>query len=128
MESGGGQGEEVVCEGEGLTMIYTNIDGLLSSRLELRDCLKEIKPATVCLTETKLNDTIKFDIDNNYNVWRRDRVGKSGGGIMIMTSKDLVVKRVVYGERRAEVMHVQVEINKEEMKIAVAYVPPRTGS
>ena len=109
-------------------MVYTNIDGLLSSRLELSDCIKELKPDIVCLTETKLNDAIKLEINNYYNVWRRDRVGKSGGGIMIMTRKDLVVKRVVYGEGRAEVMHVQVEIDKEEMKIAVAYVPPRTGS
>ena len=111
-----------------MTMLYTNIDGLLSSRLELKDCLKELKPAIVCLTETKLYDAVKLDVDHNYNVWRRDRVGKSGGGIMIMTSKDLVVKRVVYGEGRAEVMHVQVENNKEEMTVAVAYVPPRSGS
>ena len=66
----------------------------------------EIKPAIVCLTETKLNEIVKLDIDSNYNMWRKDRVGKGGGGIMIMTRKDLVVKQVVYGEGRAEVMYV----------------------
>ena len=121
------QKQDKIVKIEKLRMMYTNIDGLLSSRLELRDYLVEVNPAIVCLTETKLNEIIKLDIDSNYNTWRKDRVGKGGGGIMIMTRKDLVVKQVMYGEGRAEVMYVQVENNSKEMIIAVAYVPPKTN-
>ena len=56
--------------------MYTNIDGIMSSRLELGDYLKEEKREIVCLAETKLNEVIKADIDKNYNIWKRDRSGK----------------------------------------------------
>ena len=41
-----------------LIVMYTNIDGILSSVLEVRDYLKESKPDVLCLTETKLKEEI----------------------------------------------------------------------
>ena len=37
-----------------LKAAYTNIDGLISSLMEVKDYLKEKKPELLCLTETKL--------------------------------------------------------------------------
>ena len=108
--------------------MYTNIDGVMSSRLELEDYLKEVKPSIVCLAETKLNEAIKLDLDNSYNLWRKDRVGKGGGGVMIMTKKEMHVNQVLYGEGKAEVISVRVENNKKEMSVIAAYVPPRTNA
>lgn len=59
--------------------MYTNIDGVLLSRLEIWDYLEERKPAIVCLAERKLCEAIITYLDNNYNVWRKNKVGKGGG-------------------------------------------------
>lgn len=108
--------------------MYTNIDGILSSRLELGDYLKEEKPEIVCLAETKLNEGINFDLDNNYNIWRRDRSGKGGGGVMIMARKELGIDKVLYGEGKAEMISAKIKVNGRDMTIIVAYVPPKTRS
>jgi len=109
-------------------LMYTNIDGVLSSRLELEDYLKEEKPEIVCLTETKLNDETNINFAKNYNIWRRDRRGKGGGGTMVMIKKELMVDQVLYGEGKAELISVKLKINEKELTVIVVYVPPKTGS
>ena len=47
---------------------------------------------------------------------------------MIMTRKKLLVKQVVYGEGKAELMSIKVENGNKGMLIIVAYVPPKTSS
>ena len=49
-------------------------------------------------------------------------MGKGGGGVMIMTRKEMMVNQVIYGEGRAEVICVRVENSKKEMTIIVAYI------
>ncbi|MPC30264.1 hypothetical protein E2C01_023525 [Portunus trituberculatus] len=58
----------------------------------------------------------------------KDRVGKGGGGVMIMARKELMVNQVVYGNDKAEVMSIKVENGNKEILITVAYVPPKTST
>ena len=68
-----------------LTAAYTNIDRLISSLLEVKDYLKEKKPELLCLAETKLREEIQLSFkEERYNIWRRDRVGKGGGGLLVV--------------------------------------------
>ncbi|MPC31817.1 hypothetical protein E2C01_025117 [Portunus trituberculatus] len=79
--------------GKKLRMTYTNIDGLLSSMLEVRDYLKEKKPDVMCIVETKLGAEIHVNFkEEGYNSWRRDRKGK-GGGVLIMVHDNMVRAR-----------------------------------
>ena len=57
-----------------IKVMYVNIDGIISRKLELLDYLKEKKPKIVCLAETKLVcEKIQIKIENdNYNIWRKD--------------------------------------------------------
>ena len=75
---------------------YTNIDGLLSKRLECMDYLRNSEPDIMCVVETKLRPEIKLDWfeEGRYKLWRSDRVEKGGGGILVLTKKDLIVKEV----------------------------------
>ena len=124
----GGRGDRGSDGRKRLKLMYTNIDGVLSSRLELEDYLKEEKPEIVCLTETKLNDETNINFAKNYNIWRRDRRGKGGGGTMVMIKKELMVDQVLYGEGKAELISVKLKINEKELTVIVVYVPPKTGS
>ena len=40
--------------------MYTNVDGLVLSLLEFKDCLNINKPNVVCLMENKLKDEINL--------------------------------------------------------------------
>ena len=122
VHSGGGGGT--------LKVMYTNIDILLSGLLELRDHLIEKKPDVVCITETKLREEIQISFkEQGYNVWRRDRKGKAGGGVLIIVPDNIYIEEVQYGEDTAEIVSITIRTNeRERRRIILTYVPPRTNT
>ena len=107
-----------------MRVMYTNIDGILSSVLEVRDYLKESKPDVLCLTETKLKEEIQLSFkEEGYNNWRRDRKGKGGGGIMI-----IYVEEVQYGYGMAEIISIIIRNWGKRRRIILTYVPPKTNA
>lgn len=67
-------------------MIYSNVDGISSKRLEITDMLREEQPMVFCMMETKVKIEINLEPFGweGYNVWRKDRVHKFGGGVCIL--------------------------------------------
>ena len=96
-----GNNADVVKE---VTIAYTNVDGLLSKRLELTDYLREKKPDIVCIVETKLTKDMDLILDGNfdYNTWRNDRKDGKGGGVIVMTKQSLKVAEVKYETEYSE--------------------------
>ena len=130
MVAEGCQAGKLPIENNNIKVTYTNIDGLVSGIVELKDYLRERKPEVVCLTETKLKEEITVGFEKEgYNMWRRDRKTKGGGGVMILVNKDILVEKVEYGGGMAETLSVELKIRGEEIrKIIVAYIPPKTSS
>ena len=102
----------------------------MSSVLEVRDYLKESKPDVFCIAETKLKEEIQVNFaDEGYKCWRRDRIGKGGGGVIIMVRGDMDVEDVQYGEDKAEVIGLTIRTSgREKRKIILTYVPPKTNT
>ena len=117
-------------ENGALKVMYTNIDGLLSGVLELKDYLEVNRPEVVCLAETKLKQEVQLNFKNEgYNIWRRDRKDKGGGGVLIMVKKDIYVEDVQYGKDMAEVISVVIKNSKgERRRVILTYVPPKTNA
>ena len=113
-----------------LRVMYTNIDGIVSSLLDLKDYIRTSDPDIICLTETKLKEEIQLGIKiEGYNTWRKDRKGKSGGGVLILVKDDILVEEVEFGDGMAEVLSIVIKTNgKERRKIIVTYVPPKTNA
>ena len=112
-----------------LEIMYTNIDGLVSKLNELKDYMLEEKIQIVCLTETKLNSVIKNEALNisDYNIWRKDRKHKNGGGVMILTKKDLIVKEMEHHTSdNVELVSVEVITEDGVVTVATLYMPPKT--
>ena len=118
------------CINNTLKILYTNVDGLVSKLMEVRDLIREKKPQVVCLTETKLrnsitNDTLGFE---NYNVWRKDREGKQGGGVIILTNDKLQAKQIQMNNiNKVEMVAVEVKA-EEDVIIGNIYMPPVTST
>lgn len=108
--------------------MYSNVDGIVSKGLEISDLIKKDKPLILCLCETKLDTSISLDIMgwSDYNIWRRDRRGKMGGGVLILTHMDLKVNEIDLGENNAEIMALEIIIGENKTDIMVVYMPPFT--
>ena len=110
--------------------MYTNIDGLLSGMLELRDYLREKKPDVICLTKTKLRKEIQLNFKKEgYHIWRRDREEKGGGGVLIMTRDGINVEDVKRGGEKTEVISIKIRMMRgDKRRIILAYIPPKTNA
>ena len=109
-------------------MIYSNVDGLVSKRLEIEDIIRNEEPMIICFCETKLNSEISLEAMcwRNYDVWRRDRRGKRGGGVVILTHNRLKVKQLNCDAGEAEILATEVSDGENKVDIVVAYMPPHT--
>lgn len=114
-----------------LRVMYTNLDGILSSVLEVRNYLRENRPEESCKTETKLIERIHLGfMEEGFKNWRRDRKIKGRRGrVLIMFQDDIYVEDVQYGHGMAEVIGITIRTNgREKRRIILTYVPPRTNT
>lgn len=72
-------------------MSFTNIRSLLPKRDELSSYLDDSDADILILTETWLYPDVTneelFPDKHNYNIYRRDRVDRRGGGVLIAVTK-----------------------------------------
>ncbi|MPC49430.1 hypothetical protein E2C01_043228 [Portunus trituberculatus] len=110
-----------------LKVAYTNINGILTAKIELNDYLRENKPNIMGSTKTKLCERLEaLDIgENSYNIWK-NREAIKGGGVMLLGKKELQVDEITYGKGSAEVLKAQEIIQGERKRnSAIVYVPTR---
>nr|VZI22675.1 unnamed protein product [Spirometra erinaceieuropaei] len=79
--------------GAKLRCLYTNAQSLISKLDELKLCLVELSPDVLAVTETWLSGNIS---DNEvalpgYQIYRRDREHRQGGGIVVYVNDGLAV-------------------------------------
>ncbi|MPC44653.1 hypothetical protein E2C01_038331 [Portunus trituberculatus] len=93
------------------------------------DHLERDKPDIMCIVETKLTPNIQVDWfgDGNYRLWRKDRMTKGGGSIIVLTRKDLTVKNVSLGREGEEVVGLVVTDRRQDINIVTVYVPPKSA-
>ena len=61
--------------------------------------------------------------------WLKNRYGKHGGGVMILTKKNLKVTEVGYGVGNVELITITVGgRGMDRREFVVCYVPPKTKS
>ena len=111
--------------------MYTNADGLCSKLPELKDQIKVKNPDVICITETKLKPNITDEALGleRYNIWRKERTNKEGGGIMIMAKKELIATEVeLLRTTYAEALAIEIKSKKGSLLVATTYIAPETNA
>ena len=64
-----------------------------------------------------------------YNIWRKERTNKRGGGIMIMTKKELTTTEVeLLTTTYAEALAIEIKTKRGSLLVATTYIAPRTAA
>ena len=89
-----------------------------------------IRPS-LCITETKLEPITTDEALGleQYNIWRKERTNKRGGGIMIMTKKELTATEVdLLTTTYAEALAIEIKTKRGSLLVATTYIAPRTAT
>ena len=107
-----------------IKLLHLNINGIYSSRAELEHLLTEHDPHITCLNETHLHISNKLNI-NNYNIYRKDRIGIKGG-VAILHRKDIPVTEIDIPteHRNIEALIIKIQIHNWPLYICTLYNPP----
>ena len=111
--------------------MYTNADGICSKLPEFKDRIQTINPDIICITETKLEAIITDEALGlvQYNIWRKERKNKEGGGIMILIKKELTATEVeLITTTYAEALAVEVKTKRGSLLVATTYIAPKTDT
>lgn len=109
------------------SVIFTNIRSLIRKREDLCSVIDSCDADLIVLTETwlsaKICNTELFHCQKRYNIYRNDRNGKSGGGVLLAVA-DTVVSFHVPIACDLEIVWVCVCLNYKRWIFGVCYRPP----
>ena len=76
----------------------------------------------MAICETWLNDTVlSSELLSGYNIYRKDRSGRSGGGVLITVKHDIQSNRR-FDLERDQIETVAVELLKDSYKPVILYI------
>ena len=125
--------KEINADSEDLILINLNIRGLYSKLGRLNYILNnatERQADVVTLSETWLSKyTPQFSIPG-YKMYRKDRVGKKGGGVAVLVSTALNSRELEVENTNVnlEMCGAQIKTNKGQLGIVSMYRPPNTNA
>ena len=113
-----------------LKCLVINFQSLSNKLAEFSIMTQNEKPDIIIATETWLNDSIKNTelLLDDYDLHRRDRTHKNGGGVLLAVRKDLEGKTIL-SSKTTESIYSKVKINdRKSLIIGAIYRPPDNDS
>jgi exonuclease III len=115
-------------------MLHINCRSLLPKLDEIEWLLSTANIDVACISETWLSKNVsdtEVNIDG-YNITRKDRIGRSGGGVLIYSKQNLDIKErcdLVIGDN-SEMIWIELIMKKKENNILIscAYRPPNADA
>ena len=111
------KGRQTVNVTQPLLLLNVNCQSIIAKKAEFQELIDTHNPDIVCATETwlaghhcdgEIGDPLSFI--NNYEVHRRDRTNRQGGGVFVAVRKDLKSSRQIEIETDCEIVWVKLEI------------------
>ena len=114
-----------------LKLLTINCQSIASKKAEFQHTVATHKPDIICATETWLTpDHANGEIGDpdifmeHYDIFRRDRTQRKGGGVLIATKKDIACERATEVEAECEGVWIRLkQPNGKNLYIASFYRP-----
>lgn len=104
-----------------LKMIQWNCRGIRGKIMEIESMLKSFDVDIFVLSETLLESTSEFYF-NGYQIFRKERVSCTGGGVMIMVKNGIVCQDLNVLSDAVEIIGVQVQLKNFKVNIGSIYI------
>jgi len=114
-----------------LTLLNVNCQSIAGKKAEFQQKVEDTKPDIICATETWLSADHKdgeigdvYAFQDNYDVYRKDRVGKKGGGVLLAIRKNILSEQAPELDTECEAVWARLlKPNGKHMYIASVYRP-----
>lgn len=114
-----------------ISILFTNIRSAVRNRDDLSAATDTTSADIVILTETWLNDSVRdseiFYSQKNYSVFRCDRAGRRGGGVLIAASDNFQCFKLNI-DTALEFVSVHITIEFQKFLFCVCYRAPSANS
>ena len=110
-----------------LRCLYTNARSMSNTQEELEAIVCLESYAIVAITETWWNDSHSWSaVMEGYRLFKRDSLGRKGGGVALYIKKDYECVEINEGGDRVESIWIGIKAkaNKTEVIVGVCYRPP----
>lgn len=108
-----------------ISICHVNINSIIKHKDEL--LARFSKYDIISVNETNLKSERSFSL-MGYNIFRNDRVGKAGGGVLLAVKQNIKCREILNGTTSAnEVIAVEIETRTfKSIVISSIYLPPTT--
>jgi len=112
-----------------MRLLSINCNGVASKKAELENLISYTQPDILCLTETKLDDSVYTSefLPKGYSGFRKDRV-KGGGGVMVVVKDTLPACEITMDDVAGEVYWVRIDTRDNPLYVASFYRTPSDRS
>ena len=113
----------------GLHFCHLNVNSLLSKIGELRDITNYVRPATLGITDSKLDSSVaNTEVNINYSIIRNDR-NRNSGGVACYSRNELCFDiKNIFSNSIAHVFFLEILIPKfKPIAIRIIYRPPNAN-
>lgn len=109
-----------------MLIFYQNINGLCTKTEEFKKNVEQKDYDVILLTETRLNDDITQGelFPSDYQVYRRERDEREGGGVLIAIKKDRNFNKRKWDTFECEDLWITVTYRNYKIHICCAYLVP----
>ena len=109
-------------------VIHINFQSIMNKQLEFENLISSTDPDVVIGTETwlkpEIHDNEIFRPDLGYDVFRRDREGQKGGGVVILVKRNMLASEAFDLRTNCENLWVKVQITGSRPLLIGAYYKP----
>ena len=112
-----------------LRIINVNCQSIRNKQSQVENVIDSLKPDVVIATETWLDPNINNNqiIPSNYNVYRKDRKGKVGGGVLIAIHEKFLSSEIPELDTDSEIVWARIQQSgTKDLRICAYYNPKVT--
>jgi len=112
-----------------IRFLSINCNGVASKKAELENLISYTHPDVLCISETKLDDTVHTSefLPSGYVGFRKDRV-RGGGGVMVAVKETLPACDIVMDDVTGEVCWVRIDTKDNPLYVGAFYRTPSDRS